>query len=570
MSMKNAIDEIYLHRDNFIIIGLTGRSGSGCSKAADILSKDFDNMNLQEPGFAKNATNTDRKNAIIYKFAKRHWNPFFVIRARDIITTFILECRADEIDELLKTNGVACGIGPIKAKYEEFFNLNKVIDPLIIKDFKNIDEDAIYNYLKSKLPLFTEELKQFIDHNSDKKFIPIYQQVGDNIRKNGIALPNRDINVEHIYALAYRINLVIKSIRNRNKRIRESNKYRLPKDYFVIDAFRNPFEAMFFKERYSAFYLIAINVLEEDRIDRLREKFDLSPSKIQEIDEKEYPLSKPLKNYSNFISQNIASCIQMSDIHIHNPGKIKYDNCNQLRDQLVKFVSLIQHPGIITPSKHEKLMQIAFTAKLNSGCLSRQVGAVVTNKFRAVKAIGWNSSPDEQVPCILRNIDALLSNMDQEAYSSYEQSDIQFRKIAQEYRSSLPTDDIVGGLNISYCFKDLQNKKDKNKNQVHNRALHAEENAFLQIAKYGGEGVNEGFLYTTASPCDSCARKAYQIGISNVVYIDPYPGIAIDHVIKSGSKNINLILFNGAIGRAYHQLYTPLISIKDEIEGLMP
>ena len=567
--MKNALDEIYSHRENFVIIGLTGRSGSGCTKAADILSQEMNSLELIEPCFEKAPKNSDRKKQILYNFAKIHWQPFYKIQARDIITTFILECKNSEINSLLIENGVSCGLGNIKDCYDDHFQLNKCLDNVILRNFEDVDDEVVYRYIKETLPLFTDKFKNFIDENSNNRFIPLYQKIGDNIRKNGIALSKDDVNVEHIYAIAHRINLIIKVLRRRNKRLRESSKYKYPKDYFVIDAFRNPFEVLFFKERYSAFYLISVNTPDDDRIDRLRNKYDLSPSKIKEIDDKEYPQSNPLKNYSNFISQNIAECIQLSDIHIHNPGKFNNQNFNDLCDQIIKFVCLIQHPGIITPSRHEKLMQIAYTAKLNSGCLSRQVGAVITNKHRAIKAIGWNSSPDDQVPCVLRNINMLLSNKDQEAYSYYEKTDIDFRKVAEEYKKSLPNDDIFDGLNVSYCFKDLQNKKENKKNQVHNRALHAEENAFLQVAKYGSEGIEEGFLYTTASPCDSCSRKAYQIGISTIVYVDPYPGIAIDHVIKSGSRKINLILFGGAIGQAYHKLYSPIIQTKDEIEALI-
>jgi deoxycytidylate deaminase/dephospho-CoA kinase len=569
MSMKNALDEIYSQRENFIIIGLTGRSGSGCSKASEILSQKIECFKITEPSLEKIPDNNDRKKQILYKFANRHWQPFFIIQARDIITSFILECTHSEIDSFLKDNGVECGISPFRESYKEYFSLNKCLDNVILRDFDNVDEENVYHYIKSKLPSFTEQFKNFIEHNSDKKFIPIYQKIGDNIRKNGIVLSKEDTNVEHIYAIAHRINLVIKILRKRNKRLREQSSYKLPKDYFVIDAFRNPIEVLYFQERYAAFYLIAINTPNEDRIDRLRNRFDLSPSMIEEIDKKEYPKSNPLKSYSQFISQNIASCIQHANIHIHNPGKFENQNFNDLVHQLIKYVSLIQHPGLVTPSRHEKLMQIAFTAKLNSGCLSRQVGAVVTNKQKAIKAIGWNSSPDEQVPCLLRNVDMLLSNQDKVAYSCYERSDIRFRKVAEDYKQSLPNDSILNGLNTSYCFKDMQNKRDGKDNQIHNRALHAEENAFLQLAKYGNEGANGGILYTTASPCDLCARKAYQIGIETIVYIDPYPGIAIDHVIKSGSRNIELILFSGAIGRAYHHLYTPIIQVKDELEALI-
>ena len=103
---------------------------------------------------------------------------------------------------------------------------------------------------------------------------------------------------------------------------------------------------------------------------------------------------------------------------------------------------------------------------------------------------------------------------------------------------------------------------------LHQRCLHAEENAFLQIAKYGGEAIQNGFLFTTASPCELCSKKAYQLGIKKVIYIDPYPGISKDHILSSGSLNPELILFRGALGRAYHRLYQPLLAYKDELKIL--
>lgn len=63
------------------------------------------------------------------------------------------------------------------------------------------------------------------------------------------------------------------------------------------------------------------------------------------------------------------------------------------------------------------------------------------------------------------------------------------------------------GRNVSYCFKSEFNKMTGKSNQVHTRSLHAEENAFLQITKYGGRGIKDGSLFTTASPCELCAKK---------------------------------------------------------------
>ncbi len=117
-------------------------------------------------------------------------------------------------------------------------------------------------------------------------------------------------------------------------------------------------------------------------------------------------------------------------------------------------------------------------------------------------------------------------------------------------------------------FKSVYNKHEKEKNQVHTRSLHAEENAFLQIAKYGGESIRGGTLYTTASPCELCSKKAYQLGIKRVVYVDPYPGIAKNQILNSGINRPEMVLFRGAIGSAYHRMYEQIIPYKDELDAL--
>lgn len=98
--------------------------------------------------------------------------------------------------------------------------------------------------------------------------------------------------------------------------------------------------------------------------------------------------------------------------------------------------------------------------------------------------------------------------------------------------------------------------------------MHAEENAFLQISKYGGQGIKGGNLFCTASPCELCAKKAYQLGIKHIYYIDPYPGISEKHILSFGRNSINpkMKLFYGAIGEAYIRLYKPLLPYKDELE----
>lgn len=61
-------------------------------------------------------------------------------------------------------------------------------------------------------------------------------------------------------------------------------------------------------------------------------------------------------------------------------------------------------------------------------------------------------------------------------------------------------------------------------------------------------------------------KKAYQLGIKEIYYIDPYPGISRKHILSFGkSENPKMIFFQGAIGNAYISLYAPRMPYKDEI-----
>ncbi|WP_256823193.1 MULTISPECIES: deaminase [unclassified Pseudomonas] len=266
-----------------------------------------------------------------------------------------------------------------------------------------------------------------------------------------------------------------------------------------------------------------------------------------------------------FVAQNIQACIEVSDIHIHNSKNSEYTH-NDLVSQLAWYVTLMMHPGLVMPTSIENCMQIAYTAKQSSGCISRQVGAVVTDESYSVKAIGWNSTPQGQLPCLLRSAEDLIQGRNKSDFSEYELKDPTFRKALNAKYSNLIATNKTSNRNFSFCFKSIQNEIEGEKNQVHTRALHAEENAFLQISKHGGQKLSGGVLFTTASPCELCAKKAYQLGFKKIVYIDPYPGIATKHILSAGKNKPELELFRGAVGRAFYQLYQPLMPYKDEME----
>lgn len=578
-NISKATEKLFSERKDFIIIGLTGRTGSGCSIVAKLLGNSFEELCLPKAKESDFHNDEERKDKVVYEYVKSNWSKFKLIEMKNIITSFILKYSYEEFTNHLrkfKEDGIE-----ITDIEKLFIQLEEHVKPKYISlsqkrrevgvIFKEKGDDAlldglVYEYYFEGLGDLTKILQNVLKkHQANIPGHPIaslytfyYQMIANNIRSSGDAFIDA-FNPENIFKLSQRTNLLIKILRKRN--LTEKNGVRV-----VIDALRNPFEASFFKDRYSAFYLMSVNTEDKHRTNRLI-NLGFSNEQIKNIDEQEYP--KKLSKTDIFSSQDIQRCIEISDIFLHNPT-IGTNDLTKVKQQLIRYVSLIMHPGLITPTAEERCMQIAINAKVNSGCLSRQVGAVVTDENYSIKSMGWNSVPEGQVPCNLRNLMSLKTKSDKEAFSDFEINNDEYLEYIEGVidKKANSSSKLKGRL-YPYCFKDLYNDFKGKTNQVHTRALHAEENAFLQIIKYGGISMKNGYLFTTASPCELCSKKAYQIGIQKIFYIDPYPGISNDHIINCGKQRPNMILFHGVIGRAYTQLYTQILPYKDELKRLM-
>ncbi|WP_305951985.1 hypothetical protein [Emticicia oligotrophica] len=548
------LKQLYDLRSNFLIIGLTGRLGSGCTTVADILTKEkFTDCNFPVPHNDKFDGNEERKYRIAYNFLEQNWKQFQLIRASDIIVAILLQKNYEEVKIFIAQKYHIQVTDKLFTEIESEFERLKLITKDVFEHPKKLNEKAVNTILEDKeLNNFSAFLKEkFKDLTSSDIGSP-FQFFGDNIRKTGNPLDDSDenFNLSNAYIIAELIKQLIQQYRNNNGKIAR----------IVIDSIRNSFEARYFRERYSAFYLFAINTEDKYRVERLSEGY--SKKQILSLDN-EY--LKNLETKDTFYKQDIKSCIQMSDIYLYNPNDDSEcgDSKRTIKMSVLRYLTLIYQPGIITPTSEERTMQIAYTAKYNSGCISRQVGAVVTDKFFSVKSIGWNNTPQGQTPCLLRNADDLVKNTDNISFSEHEKTD-EIKELVQE--TVVVHASTLSGRNPCFCFKQVQNTLEGQKNQVHTRSLHAEENAMLQISKYGGEGLLNGNLFTTASPCELCSKKAYQLGIERIYYIDPYPGIATNQILKSGTHVPKLILFNGAVGKAYHSIFEPFMAYKDELE----
>lgn len=621
------LKELYKHRTDFTIIGLTGRTGSGCSQISDLLSKDFNSLSkglrcvddFSDPVFkrkfeiAKNylsyGSNWQQYDVVEYKkvlllyIIKKTGSDF--IKIKNLLIKFYRESKTEDNTELVEKKyaqleGIFVKYATLLGDIQKLVNFDKIKKTTSLLALNDIFFGRdFFNFSKDFMDILESDGNYF-------RRTRLLHFASCNIRKSKKIGIQSNTDPNNVYTIAEVINKIIKARKKFDIDNSKSTK-------IVIDSLRNSLEITFFKERYSAFYMVATKDILGNSRERLNERFlEKIPNvserlelieKIIDLDETEYKN----KDFSKgiFTSPNVENCIQKSDYHIFNLKVDQIDSFLELfekdhgvtiiekekifnifltrEEQLMKFISLIYQPGLITPSASERNMQIAYTAKLNSGCISRQVGAVITdNKFIA-KSIGWNDVAKGHTPCNLRNVEDYFNGniLDSVHYSEFEKGNItstsdykykngsvsNFKDAIVDYfeEDYIQKKEELNGKNCSFCFKTIHNHYEGESNQVHTRSLHAEENAMLQLTKSGGLGVENGILFTTASPCELCSKKAYQLGIRIIFYIDPYPGIAVDQILHGGRIKPILFPFSGAIGNSYHKLYEPYLSPKDEI-----
>ena len=674
------VNRLYEGRMRFSIIGLTGMAGSGCSTLARYMSsRDFlvyvrkpseiiidtlpDKFEDNEFSFQNDKQGVSnkavgglvfkQKYSICYEFAQKYYKEYRVLKYTHMLWLYVLlsikqkkggKCSVSDLTALLleviadkyqprrdenndKRYKALIGfeaskrkkfIENVLVKFEKWPQFCQALNDLPRCYVDNLDDSrfgnkALWSFIEQK-SVFEEFVAYLLNALAIEDYYSLcflHHRLATQIRKCGEPFSSskdiKDSDAQCVFNVAKLINIVIKGIKNSDG----ESECRV-----VIDSIRNSLEARYFKERYTAFYLICVN----DSENRERRLVKSIQEKMPQTQKNENLLGEVLdsikrinsielkgKDFSKgkFASPDVENVIADAEIHISNTFEQKVDADRNVKEQAaigngriyefysmaeqwMKYSSLILHPGLITPSAEERCMVVAYTAKFNSSCLSRQVGAVITNQYHSIRTIGWNEVPYGQIPCGLRELHRLndvcidchhiYSEFEIGPYKTYGSKTF-FDKIDDNYPGLLPIEkdakkpDIEGsqkpaemvGLPFSYCFKSLHNTFEGEKNQVYTRSLHAEENAILQMAKYGGEPLMNGVIYVTASPCELCAKKLYQIGVRKIVYIDPYPGISMNQIIRSGFKRPHLKLFQGAYGASYFKLYQPFMSYKDEV-----
>ena len=314
---------------------------------------------------------------------------------------------------------------------------------------------------------------------------------------------------------------------------------------YIIKSIKNQNEMDLLKKVYgNLFYTLGVFATNQKRIVQLTKSKKMNETDAEKLikidaghDQKAY-------------GQTISKTFPQSDFFLR-AGSIE---TLEINTKLARFLNLIFNDKIVTPNVDEKAMYAAASAAVNSACLSRQVGASITDKEGKVVSIGWND-----VPKFGGNVYDGTSKEDNRCWNwkdgkcnNDEKKKDLVNELLLDLSSVISTDDIKSAAQI------LKNNSRINNLIEFSRAVHAE-----MLALIKSDNVQGGNLYCTTYPCHSCARHIVAAGIEKVYFIEPYPkSLATDLHMDSitddeldKSKKVKIIAFEGVAPNRYFDLF---------------
>lgn len=340
---------------------------------------------------------------------------------------------------------------------------------------------------------------------------------------------------------------------------------------YLIDQLKHPAEVEFLRSLYgNAFYMIGVVSSQENRSARLLSVEGVKASNISELIECD-------RKESDGNGQQLEKTLHLSDFFVSTDRPQR----EVIRSHLERFLRLIHGDGAITPAADEFGMYIAYSSGLRSACLSRQVGASITDTDGNLIATGRNDVPAPGGGLYSPEHgegDARCANWGTASCRNFDEKEKireQFKNIAGKILDELnifgekQNDLFNKERNIQEILANSMFKETRVKDLIEfSRSIHAEMDAITSLARKSNASSVGSTLYSTTFPCHNCARHIVAAGISKVVYIEPYEkSLALDlhgdaitldasgPARKAGIRKVYFSHFEGVAPRLYHELF---------------
>ncbi|MCA1791453.1 MAG: hypothetical protein LC667_16890 [Thioalkalivibrio sp.] len=326
----------------------------------------------------------------------------------------------------------------------------------------------------------------------------------------------------------------------------------------ILRQLKHPEEVYRLRSLYGeAFVLMGLYCPREIRIRHLRDS-GMSDTEINEVIERD-------EEESSKWGQKLVETFHLADVFLEVRGAAaERPEYPSLAEALARFVDLLFGRGVVTPSRSEFSMFIAYAAALRSSSLGRQVGAAILSEEEELLSTGTNEVPaygggqywgekgerDGRDHAIGGDpSDQKRIEMVQEVLSRL---DPQWGTFSDEDRDK----------GVTEALAKLKGTQLLNLTEFM-RPVHAEMEA-LSAAVRIGVRVRNGTLYTTTFPCHNCAKHIVAAGIKQVTYIEPYTksralemysdAITLDDLDPDVNK-VRFLPFVGVAPRRYIELF---------------
>lgn len=290
-----------------------------------------------------------------------------------------------------------------------------------------------------------------------------------------------------------------------------------PKTVYIIDQLKHPEEVELFKLVYGdIFYLIGVLSPEKTRFNYLTRTERIPKHEAQ------FLIDRDRNELNATHGQKLEKTLQRADYFIRN----NQDSVSNLAAPCQRFAALVHGKNGITPTTDESGMYAAYSASLKSACLSRQVGAAIVNKDGNVISLGWNDVPKFGGGLYTSDI----QNDQRCIYHGAKcYNDIHKSHLIEDIVSIVSAKVSVSQETKEELARLIQKETRAGSIIEFSRAIHAEMEAILGLARSQGNSTDSCVLYTTTFPCHNCARHIIAAGIKRVVYIEPYEkSLALD------------------------------------------
>jgi deoxycytidylate deaminase len=423
------------------------------------------------------------------------------------------------------------------------------------------------------------------------------QDLGDTLRAQ--------YNSEAVASLALREIKQIRSVASVKRRA------------IIVDSLKHPAEIDLFKIVYErSFLLIGVYCGKDTRLARLQDKFfGVEDEKIENF------MKRDERDPNSVFGQQVRKAFHQADFFLDNGVNAKGGHARDYDTDLRRFVAIMDGGVLVRPNADETAMYSAYSAAHRSSCLSRQVGAAITNEKGEVISTGVNEVPAfgggvyhgghdgeanrcfkwkwwekvegstpsvHQFPCCHNT---RKKNELKESIAKWmgETISVQFAnaKYPIPAKDELDLDEKLRNELATELGKFFDNFDEReNEGNIildempgigdlieYSRSIHAEMDAVLAAAR-GGAKLLGGSIFVTTYPCHNCARHLVAAGIKEVRFLEPYDkSLAVslhwDSIENEGQSKETMSIrpYTGIGPRVYEQYFLKKGELKDPRSG---